>query len=109
MLFRSGGVLALPSNIGTGSENKFSIIPEANMTLSYQLHPNIRLFAGYSALYWSSVIRPGDHINSVIDSRQIPTDQNYNPNIKGIAPGFPALVHRDFFANGINVGIEIGF
>ena len=104
-----GGVLALPSNSGIVSENRFAIIPEANFTISYQLHSNFRLFAGYNLLYLSNVIRPGDHINSVIDSRQIPTDQNYNPSVSGIAPGFPALVHRDLFAYGFNIGFEFGF
>jgi Putative beta barrel porin-7 (BBP7) len=104
-----GGVLALPSNSGTASESKFTVIPEANFSLSYQVHPNFRIFGGYNLLYLSNVIRPGDHISSAVDSRQIPTDQNYNPSVSGIAPGFPALVHRDIFAHGFNVGFEFGF
>ncbi len=104
-----GGVLALPSNSGTVSENRFAVIPEGNFTVSYQLHSNFRVFAGYNLLYLSNVIRPGDHINSVVDSRQIPTDQNYNPSVNGIAPSFPGLVHRDLLAYGFNIGFEFGF
>jgi hypothetical protein len=104
-----GGVLALPTNSGSRSENLVSIIPEVNFTVSYQLNSHFRFFAGYNALFWSQVIRPGDHINSTLDSRQIPTDQNYTAGVAGLSPSFPGLVNRNFFAYGFSVGVEIGF
>ncbi len=103
-----GGLLALPGNIGTSSRNEFSFVPEANFSVSYQLGQNIRLFGGYSALYWSSVARPGDHLNSVIDSRGVPSSLAFTPGT-GTAPATPPLVFRDFFAHGFNVGVEFGF
>jgi hypothetical protein len=60
-------------------------------------------------MYWNRVIRPGDHLNSIVDSRQIPTDANFIPGFTGASPRFPNFVQRDFFARGFAVGIEIGF
>ena len=104
-----GGLLALPSNIGSTSVSDFSIIPEVNATLSYQLHSHVRVFGGYNVMYWSSVARAGSHISSVVDSRQIPTDANFNPTFGGIAPTRPSIINDSFLAHGFSFGIEFGF
>jgi hypothetical protein len=104
-----GGILALASNSGQQSRSEFSIIPEANLGLSCQLNPWWRIFGGYNIFYWSSVIRPGDHINNVVDSRQIPTDQDFNPNVRPGTPAFPSFVTRNFVVHGFFVGMEFGF
>jgi len=104
-----GGILAPLSNNGTTSKNEFSVVPEANVSLSYQIGQHIRLFGGCSILYWSSVARPGDYINHVIDARGVPVASLYNPNILGVTPRLPPITLRDFSAQGVFVGIEIGF
>jgi hypothetical protein len=104
-----GGILALASNSGQQSRSEFSIIPEANLGLSCQLNSWWRIFGGYNILYWSSIIRPGDHINNVVDSRQIPTDQDFNPSVRPGTPGFPSFVTRSFTVHGFFVGMEFGF
>ena len=104
-----GGILALPSNSGERIQREFSVIPEANLGLSCQLNPWCRIFGGYNILYWSSVIRPGDHINNVVDSRQIPTDPNFNPNVHPTTPAFPSFVTRNFFVHGFFAGVEFEF
>ena len=104
-----GGILALASNSGQRSHSEFSIIPEANLGLSCQLNSWCRIFGGYNILYWSSVIRPGDHINNVVDSRQIPTDQDFNPNVQPTTPAFPSFVTRNFFVHGFFAGVEFEF
>jgi hypothetical protein len=104
-----GGLLALPSNIGSTSVSDFSIIPEVNATLSYQLGSHVRLFGGYNVMYWSSVARAGSHISSVVDSRQVPTDANFNATFGGIAPTRSSIINDSFLAHGFTVGIEFGF
>jgi hypothetical protein len=54
------GLLALPSNIGVASVREFSIIPETNVALSYQLGSHVRIFGGYNVLSWNNVARPSD-------------------------------------------------
>jgi hypothetical protein len=105
-----GGIFALPSNSGTFSQNRFTIAPEVNVALSVQLHRCLRAFVGYDFLYLNNVIRPGDAISNIVDSRQMPTfGANYNPAASTGTPGVPGFVHRDFFAQGFFVGLEIGF
>ena len=105
-----GGILAVPSNAqGRLSRDEFTIVPEVNFNVSLQLHPCLRLFAGYNAMYWSSVTRAGDHVSNIVDSRQIPTDANFVSGFQGIAPTRPNLISDSFFAHGLNVGLEFGF
>ena len=77
----NGGLLALPSNIGSHNKTEFSVVPEVGLTLGYQLTSNVRLYAGYNFLYWTHVIRPGQQIDRNLDVTQIP-----NFNIPGSTP-----------------------
>lgn len=107
----SGGLLALGTNSGSYSVRVPAIASEVNIGLSYLLHSNIRLFGGFNLLYWSSIARPGDYINTVIDSRQVPLAGNYNPNLSSYnGPTAPSsIIRRDFTTQGIFLGVEIGF
>jgi hypothetical protein len=104
-LFR-GGLLALPSNIGRFSQDRFAVVPELGINVGYQITGRLRLFVGYDLLYASNVVRPGDQIDRVLDVTQIP-----NANLAGARPtglGRPAVLFRenDFWAQGFNCGLE---
>jgi hypothetical protein len=102
----TGGLLALPSNIGNHSKAQFSVVPEVGLTVGYQLTNTIRLYAGYNFLYWSNVARPGEQIDRNLDVTQIP-----NFTIAGARPtgqpnpGVP-FRQSDYWAQGIMIGIE---
>lgn len=66
-----GGLLAQRTNIGSRSFDEFSVVPEATVTLGYQVTDGIRAFVSYNYLYWSKVSRAGDQIDLVVDARQI--------------------------------------
>src|SRR5262249_19587077 len=104
-----GGILALRNNIGSNSNREFTIMPDLSLSLSYQCTQHLRLFGGYNFIYWNNVIRPGDYANNAVDSRNIPTDQNFNGTFKGGAPTFPSFIQRNFYAHGWHVGVEVGF
>src|SRR5262245_37031796 len=72
----SGGLLALNSNSGSQSGNAFSVLPEIGINLGYQLTPRLKAFVGYSFLYWSNVVRPGEQIDTNIDAARIPNFLN---------------------------------
>jgi hypothetical protein len=97
----NGGLLALPSNIGTYNRNKFTFVPEVGFTVGYNLTDHLRCFAGYNFLYWSSVARPGPQIDRTVNVNQIA------PPIPG-GPPRPAFSFNptDFWAQGVNVGLE---
>ena len=42
------------------SDTVFSFVPELRLNLGYQITPNINVFAGYSVLWWTNVIRAGE-------------------------------------------------
>ncbi|HYT95673.1 MAG TPA: BBP7 family outer membrane beta-barrel protein, partial [Gemmataceae bacterium] len=70
---QSGGLLAAPTNIGHFSSNRFAVIPEIGLKFGYQVTDHIRVYAGYDFLWVSSVVRPGDQIDRVINRTQLPT------------------------------------
>ena len=105
-----GGIFALPTNSGTLTTTVFGIVPEMNVALSFQLNERIRLYGGYNFLYWTTVARPGQFISHTIDSRQIPTSANFQPGVTFNGPFLPSSINpTSFTAQGIFVGIEIGF
>jgi hypothetical protein len=113
---RPGGLLALPSNIGTFSSSRFSVVPEIGGSVGYYVTDWMRLSVGYNFLYWSSVIRPGDQIDRNLNSNQIP---NFNlVNVNGVLR--PAVISTDppprhlfnptdYWAQGLTFGVEVHF
>jgi len=110
-----GGLLALPSNIGSESRDRFSVVPEVGVSLGVKLTDGIRLSVGYNFLYWSSVVRPGEQIDRRLDLLQIPNfTQLPSPPFGPTLPTNPTLPQRlfkdtDFWAHGLTVGLEIRF
>lgn len=103
----TGGLLALPSNIGLFHHNVFSVVPEASINLGYQFLPNLRGFIGYNFLYWSNVIRPGTSIDRVLDVTQIPNFPLHPepPPVPGLHPA-PAFHQVGLWAQGLTFGVE---
>lgn len=67
-----GGLLALPSNIGSTSQTRFAVVPELSLKAGYQIAPQWRLFAGYDVLYWSDVQRAGGLIDLTVNPSLAP-------------------------------------
>ncbi len=103
-----GGLLALNSNIGRFHKDHFSFVPEIGMNVGYQLNDNIRVFAGYNFLYWTGVLRPGDQIDRALDVTRIPNFPVAAAPVSGLHPSVPFKT-TDFWATGVNVGIEFRY
>ncbi len=100
----TSGFLALDgSNVGTYERSRFNVVPEFGATLGYQLTPQTRLTAGYSFIYWSSVVRPGDQIDTDINPALLPTA--LNPVTGALRPAF-AFQESDYWVQGVNLGLE---
>jgi hypothetical protein len=102
-----GGTLTQLSNIGRYSSTEFSVVPELTLTAGYQFTPTIRLTAGYTLLYWTHVMRVGNNIDRNVDPGQVPTAA-FPTITPGTQPGFPAI-RTDFWAQGVNVGMELKY
>lgn len=103
-----GGLLALSSNIGHYSREAFSVVPEVNMNVGVQVNNNVRVFMGYSFLYWSNVVRPGDQIDPVLNRNLIPTSSTFGTPGGPARPAF-SFNESDFWGHGLNVGLEFRF
>lgn len=99
-----GGLYALPTNIGRYVKNDFAVVPEIGLNAGFQVSCNVRVYVGYSLLYWSNVTRPGDVIDLVVNPTQLPPG-----TLNG--PARPAFGWRDsdFWAQGVNFGAELRY
>jgi Putative beta barrel porin-7 (BBP7) len=107
--FNSGpeGIFAQPANEGRRSANKFSVVPDAQLKLTYAITSWMQASAGYDFLYFTNVIRPGDQIN-----RELPKGQTFNQaNPFGSSTTSPAKLFQttDFFAHGWSFGLQFNY
>ncbi len=96
-----GGLLALPTNMGVYRENHFSVMPEFGVTLKCDLTNRLQATFGYSFIYWSKVLRPGDQIDRDINQTQLGGGV-----LAGAARPEFSPVTTDFWAQGMNFGLE---
>ena len=104
----AGGLLATATNIGRYSRNEFTVVPELGINFGYQLHQQVRLFVGYTFVYWSNVVRPGNQIDTVVNVTQVPIHPTFGPLVSPAQPA-PLLNETNFWAQGINFGLEFRF
>lgn len=100
-----GGLLALNSNIGHFTRDRFGVIPELGLNVGYQVTDNLRIYAGYNFMWWNSVVRPGDQIDTGLDVNRIP---NFTGSPNALTTSRPAVPFKttDFWAQGVSVGLE---
>jgi hypothetical protein len=101
-----GGFLARPSNPGSSTED-FAVVAQGDLKLAYQVCDWMRFTVGYTVLYWSDVVRTGAQVNTNLNRFEVPA---LSPPT-GQAPLPPlAQIHcTDFWAHGINVGLEFRY
>ncbi|MCO8120460.1 BBP7 family outer membrane beta-barrel protein [Stieleria sp. TO1_6] len=99
----NAGFLALDSNSGIHEQDEFSVIPELTLTLGYQLTDHLKATVGYTGIYWSNVVRPGQHIPTMINPDYLPPTAG---NPQGDAQPLFAFDTTDYWAHGITYGLE---
>lgn len=98
------GLLTQESNIGEYQVDKFSGIAEFGINARRHFVCGLDAKIGYTAFFWSDVIRAGDQMDLDINTTQIPPGQLQGPP----APIFPAET-SSFWAHGLNVGLEYSY
>jgi hypothetical protein len=102
-----GGILAVASNSGRFFRDEFSVVPEVVLQFSYELTSHLEANFGYSFLYLSNVVRPGNQVDRAIAPTLVPTDFQF-----GTAPGSsPAFQFHssDYWAQGLTFGLTIRY
>jgi len=100
------GYFALPTNHGWFSRTKFAAIPEVKVNLGYDVSDYLSFQIGYTFLYVTNVIRAGQ-IDRNINPTQAPAITGI-PSTTLVGPASPKPKHKtsDFWAQGINIGLE---
>ena len=97
----NGGLLAQRTNSGTFVRNQFGVVPELGATLGYQMTQRLRLTAGYSFIYWSNVVRPGDQIDTTVNPNLLPPE---NPTQTAFLNPRFTFQDSDYLVQGLSLG-----
>src|SRR5262249_52810194 len=54
----TGGLLAVPGTAQLTSHDAVAFVPEVNLNVGYEFGRHLRVYVGYTFLYWSDVARP---------------------------------------------------
>jgi hypothetical protein len=109
----TGGLLAVPSDIGHHTRDRFSVVPEVGIKLGYQITEWCRATVGYNFLLMTNVVRPGDQIDRVIDVTQVPNfvppGVTVPPNPTGVPRPLVPFRESTFWAQGVTFGLEFRY
>jgi hypothetical protein len=100
-----GGLFAQVTNIGHHERGSFTYFTEVGATLSYWWTEYFSMRAGYRLFYINSVIRPGDQIDRTVSIQPVPPP----PVPVGVPRPIFSFKESDFWAQGLNVGVELRF
>jgi len=99
------GILTLNSNIGTYSRNQLAVIPELGANLGYYMTPRLRATVGYTFLYLSRVLRPGEIVDLDVDPNGFAGEPQA---VQVNRPSF-RFIDTDYWAHGINAGLDLSW
>lgn len=102
-----GGLYARGPALGTFTRNKTAIVTEATFNLTYNFTKSSQVFFGYTIIYASSVIRPGEAINPVINDSTARFVALPTPN-PFAAPTY-SFRANDYWVQGLNFGARFEY
>lgn len=100
----NGFVYALPSNSGMHNQSAFAIIPELQLRLGYDITERLQFYGGYDFLLWTSVLRPGNQIDPVLN-----TTQRGGGTLVGPARPEVPMTQSSIWAQGLTFGLEVKY
>jgi hypothetical protein len=104
----SGGLLAVAGNSGPSSRDAFTFVPEIAINVGVDVTCNMRIYVGYTFLYWDNVALPGNQINRSINPATIPSSLSFGSVAGATNPPNP-IIHSDFWAQGISAGVAFKY
>jgi Putative beta barrel porin-7 (BBP7) len=107
--FPGQGISAQPTNNGVYTRDQFAVVPELTAKIGYNVSSNIRVIAGYNLIYISEVARPGNQVSALINTSSSATFGNAGGRFVGPPLPLPTGRGSDFFAQGLNLGMEFSW
>jgi hypothetical protein len=102
----AAGFLATATNIGTHTRSVFSVMPELNLKLGYNITNRCNVYVGYDFLAWTGVARPGEQIDHAVNLTRVPSAAIFDPNFGGPANPAPLFRNSDLYVHAFRVGVE---
>jgi hypothetical protein len=100
----AGGLLALPTNIGSYSRDRVGWIPEFGFTVGYKPRRWLELNAGYTVIWMSNIVLSGDQIDTGVNISQA----NGGPLIGPARPAFD-FRETEYWMHGFTFGATVTF
>lgn len=103
--FGGSGIYVQPSNFGRTANGVFAVVPEGTIKLGFRFGDAGRLYVGYSFIYLSDAVRPGDQIDRTLNPATVSLVSGGPP---AFGPDRPArLFNRsDLWVQGLVIGLE---
>jgi len=100
-----GGTYNLNSNLGRRTKKAWTAVPELDLQIGHNFCDYIRVFGGYSCLYFSQVARAGGQIDSRVNTDLIP------PALPTTGPAVPgsSIQRSGMFVQGVSLGLELRY
>jgi hypothetical protein len=103
----SGGLYVQPTNAGNHTRDKVGFLTEYDLNLTYNFTRWSQIYFGYSIIYLSSVVRPTQLIDPVVNDSRLPyvaTPTASDAN----RPTFLWNAH-DFWTQGLTFGLKLQY
>ena len=83
----------------------FGSITEGGVGFIFIPYKYVRFEVGYSAIYWNSVVRPGQQINHSVTPSQVPSDTTFTGTAPGNQPTF-TFHNQGITIQTLNIGLS---
>jgi hypothetical protein len=103
--FGGSGIYVQPSNAGRTAGGAFAMVPEGTIKLGFRLGDSGRVYLGYSFIYLSDAVRPGDQIDRALNPAQVPLVNGLVPALNADRPA-RVVSRTDFWTQGLIIGLE---
>lgn len=105
-----GGCFAQNSNIGKYEKTQFAYIPEVNLNIGYRFCEGLSIKVGYTFIYVSKIWWAENQLNPKINPTQSAAmTRTATATLSGIDGPKALQKSRDFWVQGVNVGLNYQF
>ncbi len=99
------GLYVQPSSAGRTMNGVFAVVPEGTIKFGFRIGDAGRVYLGYSFIYMSDAVRPGDQIDRTLNPAQIPLVSGAAPVLNPDRP-LRLFNRSDFWTQGLTIGLE---
>ncbi len=103
---RPVGLLAQASNAGKPGSHSWTFLPEVGVTVGYDVTTNLRVTAGYSALWLLNAVRPGLEVDTTLNPNLFPPPNGLDGPTRPVP--FPNRTSA-LWVQGVTAGLEIRY